>query len=120
MESKPVGESDMTQQKELWYRFTLKENTEFQAQFKQEWMTIRPASLNGFPINLAIEHIVKIKKVNDPGWMVSRKLKYFVFELQDGSHIAGLPNCKSFLVNTTFSGACKIEIENILLIEKVQ
>ncbi len=119
-EQKSVVDQQMNRQMNASYTFRLKENTEFQGEFKQLLIRIYPTSLNGTPINLAVADISKIQKVNDPGWKVSRKFKYFIFELFDGSKIAGLPDCKDFLVSMPSLGNCRVEFKNILIVEKVR
>ncbi len=101
------------------YKFTLTGDTGFQGQFSQAFIKVQPAHLNGKPIDLAIAMIARIQRVNNPGWIVSQKFMYFVFELNDGSRIAGLPNNKECSVTTIFSGNCEVEFENILEVEKV-
>ncbi len=114
-----VDQKQLPQMKPL-HRFTLKGGTKFQGQFSQTCITVQPTHLNGDPIDLAVAMINKIQRVNDPGWMASRKLRYFIFELHDGSKIAGLPNNKECSVSTIFSGDCEVEFENILEVEKVE
>jgi hypothetical protein len=103
-----------TQKMNGLYQFILKGDTEFQGQFNQAFIRVTPTSLNGIPVDLAVTMISKIQRVNDPGWLISRKLKYFVFELSDGTKIAGLPNCKVLSVSAPFIEDCKVEFENIL------
>lgn len=107
-----------TQPRNTLYKFTLKGDTGFQGQFSQRFIKVHPAYLNGKPIELAVAMITRIQRVNDPGWRISRKLMYFIFELTDGSKIAGLPNDKEFSVNTIFSKDCQVEFESILEVEK--
>ncbi len=107
------------QQINIRYKFTLKGNTEFEGRFSQPSITISPESLNGTSVDIVVENIMMIRRVDDPGWPVSHKLKYFIFELNNGAKIAGLPNCKVLPVSVTFIENCKVECENILKIEKM-
>ena len=103
----------------MLYKFILKGDTEFQGQFNQISIRVTPTSLNGRPIDLAVAMISKIQRVNNPGWIASRKLMYFLFELNDGTKIAGLPNNEVFSVNMPFIDQYSVEVENILEVEKI-
>ncbi|GAK59385.1 hypothetical protein U27_06369 [Candidatus Vecturithrix granuli] len=107
------------QQSDGYFKFFLKGETHFQARFTQTEIHVKPSHLNGMPMNLAVTYIVKIERVNDPGWMVSRKLKHFLFELQDGTQIAGIPDSEILSVQLPYLEQCHIELENILSIEKI-
>ena len=101
------------------YKFTLQEDTEFQGSFNQASIVIKPAYFNGTPIALDVGKIFKILRVNNPAWKISQKLKYFIFELIDGTKIAGLPSSATLLINLPLLKECKVFYENILSIEKV-
>ena len=104
---------------DVCFKFLLKGETQFQAQFKQAAIQVKPTNLNGASLNLAVTHIAKIERVNDPGWMVSRKLKHFLFELHDGTQIAGIPECEIFSVQLRHLDLCHVDVEHILSIEKI-
>ena len=106
-------------QTRVWYKFTLKENTEFQGQFNQASLTILPAYLNGTPIEIAVDHILKISRVDNPGWIISHKLKYFMFELTNGTKTAGTPTQKTCSVTVPIIGLCQIEFENVVTVERM-
>lgn len=101
------------------YKFTLQEDTVFHGYFNQTSIQVKPAHFNGMPIDLAVVDITKIQRKDDPGWKISRKLKYFIFVLADGTKIAGLPNCNVLSVSVPFIEICNIEVKNILAVEKV-
>ena len=120
MGNNEFGISDQkSQQLSGYFKFFLKGETQFQARFTQAEIHVNPSHLNGMPMNLAVTHIAKIERVNDPGWMVSRKLKHFLFELQDGTKIAGLPDSEILSVQLPYLEQCHIELENILSIERI-
>jgi hypothetical protein len=112
-------DSKIVQQTKAWYKFLLKGDTEFQGQFNQASIKVNPTFLNGKPIELAVAMITKIQRVHDPGWLVSQKLMYFIFELTDGTKIAGLPEYNVLSVRMPFIDQCKVEFKNILQVEKV-
>lgn len=106
-------------QTRVWHKFTLKEDNEFQGQFNQASLTILPAYLNETPIEIAVDHILKISRVDNSGWIISQKLKHFVFELTNGMKIAGIPIEKECLVTIPVIGPCQFEFENVVTVERV-
>lgn len=102
------------------YEFTVKGPNEFLGRFSQDSIKIKPTGMNGTPVDLAVAHIKRIQRVNDPGWKISPKLKDFSFELVDGTHISGLPVCKTMLVNTLFIKQLEVEFDNLVKVEKVK
>ena len=88
------------------YTFKLREHTEFTGQFSQKSIKIRPAALNGSPVDITVSDIRRIQRVDDSDW-ISPHLKYFVFELHDNTRIAGKPVEKTCVVQSTMFDRCK-------------
>lgn len=107
------------QPSKISYRFLLLEDTEFYGQFNQLSIMIRPAHLNGHPVQLDVANVTKISRVDDAGWKISQKLKYFIFQLTDGTKIAGLPSKESLSISVPFLDECTVLYKNIKIIEKV-
>ncbi len=114
-----VVDRKTVQQINTWYNFVLQGETEFHGQFSQTSIEMQPAHLNGMPVDLAVANIISIRRVNNPGWLVSRKFMYFLFELTDGTKLAGVPNNNVCTVNMALIENCKVEFENILQVKKV-
>jgi hypothetical protein len=100
------------------YKFTLREQTEFQGSFHEQFIKIKPESLNGKPVRLDIEKLLNIRRVDDPLW-APPKFKYFVFELSDGVKISGKPTEKVCSVEAPFEKECHIQFDNMIAVEKI-
>lgn len=79
--------------------------------------------MNGRPINLAMVTIIRMQRIEGPTSEISRRLRYFIFELNNGMKITGTPHCKICLVDIiivkdgeveTVIRNCKIEFEHIV------
>jgi hypothetical protein len=95
------------------YQFILREDTEFRGRFNHTAITIKPICFNGKPLKLDVTKISKILRVNDLGWKVSQRLKYFIFELTDGAKITGLPITKTLFITMPFLESCEVLWMNI-------
>lgn len=109
----------------LLYTFTLNGENTFQGCFKQPVIRMNPTYMNGKPLDIAVDTILSIQRVNDLGWP---KLKHFLFELNGGAKISGIPDDKVCMVNIviiqdgkvkSILKDCSIEFENIQEVEKV-
>ena len=110
------------------YTFILQGGNEFQGRFKRTTIRIKPTYMNGKPLDIAVNTILSIQRVNDQGWPISQKLKHFLFELTGFAKIAGIPNDKVCLVDIviiedgnvkSIFKDCQVEYKNILEVKQV-
>lgn len=102
----------------IFYNFTLREQSQFQGTFTAKFIKVKPEDLNGKPIKIATDKIRKICRVEDTAW-APPKLRYFLFELSDDVKISGKPVDRVCLVNTPFGKHCKVEFDNMIEVEKI-
>ena len=112
----------------MLYTFTLHDANTFHGRFTQSVIRVNPSYMNGKPLDIAVNTIVSIQRVNDPGWLISQRLKHFLFELSDGAKLSGIPDEKVCLVDivilqdgkvTSILRECNIEFENIREVKQV-
>lgn len=101
------------QQSTPLYQFILREDTEFRGRFNHTSITINATQFNGQALELDVTKISRILRVNDLGYKVSQRLKYFIFELIDGAKIAGIPIAKTLFITMPFLENCEVLWMNI-------
>lgn len=110
------------------YTFTLQGGNEFQGRFTQTMIRMNPSHMNGKPLDIAVNTILSIQRVNDPGWLISQRRKHLLFELSGGAKIAGNPDDTVCLVDIVITQDgkvksilkdCQVEYENILEVKQV-
>ena len=106
----------------MLYRFTLHGGNTFYSRFTQPVIRLNPSYMNGKPLDIAVDTIISIQRVNDPGWLISQRLKHFLFELDGGVKLSGIPDEKVCLVDimilqdgkvSSIFRDCRVEFENI-------